>query len=355
MASSYSSTVSKTYASGNVDENTKKNYLADQNAKFQESADTTAWGNYVKNNINYSPSANVQQAYANMNAMKDATKPFEQELSDIYSQIKGRPAFSYNMNADALYQNYKNQYVTLGQNAMRDTMGQAAALTGGYGSSYSQTAAQQTYQAYLQELNNKLPELYDRALNAYNAEGDRLNNLYSLASNQYDNAWNKYQDASSFYQNERNADQSAWSTRLGTATDLYTSGRQFDYQNFVDQRAYNSQEYWNQLNSAQTTESQTTSWTESGGGSGGGYSGGNDSSSNVNTSGVYWTEAQMKQHMYNLIAAGGSSSDIRNNINENVKNGWIDPNKATWMKNLNTQQLREDVAYDLSRGKAYYG
>lgn len=57
---------------------------------------------------------------------------------------------------------------------MRDTMGRATALTGGYGSSYAQSVGQQQYDAYLQRLADILPDTYGMALDAYKAEGDEL-------------------------------------------------------------------------------------------------------------------------------------------------------------------------------------
>ena len=55
-----------------------------------------------------------------------------------------------------------------------DTMGQAQAMTGGYGNSYAQTVGQQTYQGYLQGLNDQVPALYQLALDKYNSEGNQL-------------------------------------------------------------------------------------------------------------------------------------------------------------------------------------
>ena len=72
---------------------------------------------------------------------------FEDQLRDLYSQIQDRPDFSYDVNADPLYDMYKDKYVQQGKLAMKDTMGQAAALTGGYGSTYGQQVGQQTYDA----------------------------------------------------------------------------------------------------------------------------------------------------------------------------------------------------------------
>lgn len=102
------------------------------------------------------------------------------QLNEKVDQINNYGPFSYDLNGDALYQQYKDQYITQGQMAMMDTMGQAQAMTGGYGNSYAQSVGQQTYQGYLQQLNDKVPELYQLALNQYNQGKDDLYNQASL-------------------------------------------------------------------------------------------------------------------------------------------------------------------------------
>ena len=99
---------------------------------------------------------------------------FDGQLADLYAQISGRPKFEYDVNADPLYQQYKDNYVQQGKLAMRDSMGKAAALTGGYGSTYSQQVGQQTYDAYLKDLSAIIPELYGQAYDQYQDEGDKL-------------------------------------------------------------------------------------------------------------------------------------------------------------------------------------
>lgn len=116
------------------------------------------------------------------------------QLNDLYTQIMNRPGFSYDLNADMLYQQYKDQYVNQGQQAMKDTMGQSAALTGGYGSSYGQAVGQQQYDAYLQRLNEVIPDLYDRAYQQYQDEGDVLMQQYSIAKDAEDTAYDRYID-----------------------------------------------------------------------------------------------------------------------------------------------------------------
>jgi hypothetical protein len=64
---------------------------------------------------------------------------------------------------------------------MRDTMGTAAALTGGYGNSYANLVGNQAYQGYLGQLNSMVPSLYDRAYKVWQDEGDDLLARYQLA------------------------------------------------------------------------------------------------------------------------------------------------------------------------------
>ena len=108
---------------------------------------------------------------------------WQTHLDDTINKILNKEEFSYDLNGDALYQQYKDQYTTQGQMARMDTMGQAAAMTGGYGNSYAQGVGQQTYQGYLQQLNDKVPELYQLALSQYNQENQDLKDQASMFAN----------------------------------------------------------------------------------------------------------------------------------------------------------------------------
>lgn len=120
---------------------------------------------------------------------------WDDQVNALADQILNRPQFQYDLNADAMYDQYANQYRLLGQQAMQDTMGQAAGLTGGYGSSYAQTAGQQAYQGYLDRLNEVVPELYAQARTAYDQQGQDLYSQLGLAQNMYDTEYGQYQDA----------------------------------------------------------------------------------------------------------------------------------------------------------------
>lgn len=154
--------------------------------------------------FNHTKSDAVAQAEA-MLQQHLSTKPgdfsfgMQAGWDDIMNKILNREKFSYDLNGDALYQQYKDQYTTQGKLAMMDTMGQAAAMTGGYGNSYAQSVGQQAYQGYLQQLNDKVPELYQLALNQYNQEGQDLYNQYGLYADKYKQEYGEHRDKVSDY------------------------------------------------------------------------------------------------------------------------------------------------------------
>lgn len=155
---------------------------------------------YVESDVVKQAEAMLQQQMAAKPG--EYSSQWQSQLDDVINRILNREDFSYDVNADALYQQYKDQYTRQGKLAMMDTMGQAAALTGGYGNSYAQTVGQQTYQGYLQQLNDVVPELYQLALDQYNQEGDDLYNQYSLLANQDEMDYDRYRDMVSDYYND---------------------------------------------------------------------------------------------------------------------------------------------------------
>lgn len=140
------------------------------------------------------------------------------ELERLYAAITGRPAFSYDPASDPVYNSYAQSYWRRGRLAMRDTMGQAAALTGGYGSSYAQSVGQQQYDSYLQSLGEALPELYGMAWQRYNAEGDALKTAWELASERSEVRRESEREAA---EREAAAQKSAETARRGNYDRLY--------------------------------------------------------------------------------------------------------------------------------------
>ena len=159
---------------------------------------------------------------------------YGQQMQEALDAIRKRKKFSYDLNGDALYQQYKDKYVQQGKQAMQDTMGQAAALTGGYASTYGQAVGQQQYDAYLQNLNDVVPELYQLALSRYQMEGDDLKTQYSLLADQYQQEYGQYRDKVGDWQTERNF-----------LSGRYDSERNLDYGMWGDARDFAYTDYRN--------------------------------------------------------------------------------------------------------------
>ena len=115
---------------------------------------------------------------------KDEYKLWDERMKNAAEAYATRPAFTYNPADDPLYNQYKEQYIRQGRLAMQDTMGQARANNGGYGTSYAQTAGQQAYNSQIGQLNDKIPQLYQVALDRYQNAGTELMNQYNFAAQQ---------------------------------------------------------------------------------------------------------------------------------------------------------------------------
>lgn len=246
----------------------------------------------------YQESDAVKQANALLEQYQ-ANKPGEfgyskqDQMDSIMDQYMNRDKFSYDLNGDALYQQYADQYKSQGKLAMMDTMGQAAAMTGGYGSSYAQTVGQQTYQGYLQQLNEVVPELYQMAYDQYNQEGQDMLNQYGLLSNERDQEYGVYRDQVSDYYTElqRLTENARYLSE--TEYNKYLEELNFKYGMFSDDRSYKYQterdtvadEQWakefeeaqRQYNEQAKLNREQFEWQKknSGGSSGGSSSGGN--------------------------------------------------------------------------------
>lgn len=232
----YASLMEKAAASG--DYTSAARYEKQRNAKIKgEGLDYETSDYYSKylpeNRYTYDPSKN------------DAYQRANDQATEIYDKIMNRGEFTFDLNKDKLYQQYRDLYAQMGRSAMEDTMGQGAALTGGYGSTYSQNAGQQAYNAYLQKLNEVVPELYTAAYDRYNQEGQNLMNLYTMARSNADSAYER--DYNQWYnrlQLERSDEDTAYN-RKQTEEQKKLTQEETDYER--------KQNAWSRLSSLITT------------------------------------------------------------------------------------------------------
>lgn len=184
---------------------------------------------------------------------------YASQIDALLDSVLNREGFSYDLESDPLYQQYRKQYIREGDRAMRDTMGNAAALTGGYGSSYGTTAGSQAYDYYLSQLNDRVPELEQQAYQRWQDEGTALLNRLSLLQSLDDTDYSRYRDDVGDYYTDRSfnyqKEQDALSQRNWQA--------EFDYQ-----KAQDAQEQKNWLMNYYASLSRKSGSGSSGSGSG---------------------------------------------------------------------------------------
>lgn len=183
----------------------------------------------------------AKKEYKASSAVTDAKKKLEEHgqkkpdkyvseydgaLRDAMEKILNQGDFQYRLNGDALYRQYRNQAVKNGQRAMEDTMGQAAALTGGYGSSYAQSVGQQAYAQQLDALGDKIPALYRLAMEQYKLRAQGLQDRYRLLGDAENQAYRRYTDSLN-----------AWQAEADRLMQQYTSTKEEDYGAWRDEIA----------------------------------------------------------------------------------------------------------------------
>lgn len=225
------------------------------NNNASASKDTSASNSFKYDDFSYDPyqeSDTVTQAQDALNAQL-AQKPgayqsqWQSQLDEVINKIMNREKFSYDLNGDALYQQYKDKYIKQGKMAMGDAIGQASAMTGGYGNSYAQSVGQQAYQAQLENLNDVVPELYQMAYDKYNQEGQDLYNQASLLGSQEERDYGRYRDSVGDWQTERDYLAGRYDSEREYDYSKYNNEREFAYGQYADDKTYAYNEYRNAI------------------------------------------------------------------------------------------------------------
>lgn len=137
------------------------------NAKFKQPAVVTEADNYINNQLK---------------VIQSGKTSYSDQVKDMMSQIMGRDKFAYDVDSDPLFQQALASAMNSGKQAMQDTMGQASALTGGYGSTYATMAGNQAYNSFVQDAYNNLPQYYQMAMEAYQMEGDEMYRQFDMVN-----------------------------------------------------------------------------------------------------------------------------------------------------------------------------
>lgn len=171
------------------------------------------------------------------NAPGEFQSQYSSDIQNIINSIKNRPQFNTDdVFQSDLYTTMREQAIKNGQKSMRDTMGNAQAATGGYGSTYAQAAGQQAYDNALANFNNTTLDIYDRVYNQYLQEGQELYNKLNMYNNQDAIDYNRYRDTVSDYYNDLNYYAGRYDSSWGQDMSQYQQNEQM--QQWAENYAY---------------------------------------------------------------------------------------------------------------------
>ena len=184
---------------------------------------------------------------------------YSDQVKEMIDKIQNREKFEYDVDSDMLFQQYLASSMASGKTAMQDTMGQASALTGGYGSTYATSAANQQYNAYIQDAYNNLPEYYQMAMEAYQMEGQEMYNQLAMLNEadatEYQRLYNSwtanFSNTQQMYQNSYNEWQGGVNNAVNSANlQLNEHGQIFDqaYKSYLAVSDNAQQMYQNEYN-----------------------------------------------------------------------------------------------------------
>lgn len=226
-------------------------------------------------------------------------------LADKYMRDYDNSKFSYDFNTDPVYQAAKQAYINQGKIAAKNVAAQAAKFTGGYGNSYGTMAAQQQYNAALQNANDIIPELQNAAYSRYQNDLAKKQNLanWYLQNSRYKKEDERYADELAYSRDrdrisdERYADELAYSRERDKVSDTryadelaYSRGRdKISDERYADETKYNreqaAKEWEYKLAQAAAKSSGSSSKRSSGKSSSGSSSGKSSGASGVSSSG----------------------------------------------------------------------
>lgn len=285
---SLTDTINSSYSKS--DEVKNKYQEADNNySNYKELANTTdiidqsTW-DALNSKFAASDAYNQAMQYTNqlLEKLNSGKTSYTDQIKDLMSQIQNREDFEYDVDKDTLFQQALASAMGSGKSAMQDTIGQASALTGGYGSTYATSAGNQAYNAFIEDAYNNLPEYYNMALQAYQAEGqemyqqlDMLNaadatewgrtydtwqSNFANAQQMYNQEYGAWQDSITNAYNNANLQLSEHNQLVNDAYNLYLTSKDTadtlyaqEYQKWADQVSQATQlagmqqtDYWNQ-------------------------------------------------------------------------------------------------------------
>lgn len=138
--------------------------------------------------------------------------PYAEQRDSLMNSLMNREQFSYDPNSDPLFQSYRQMNLREADRATQNTLGQAAAMTGGMPSTAAINAASQAGDYYRAQINDALPQFADSAyqkhIDELGLDFDTLSALNSLSQQKRDE-----------YDTDRNFAYNQWTDELGFQSD----------------------------------------------------------------------------------------------------------------------------------------
>ena len=264
-----SSVTDKAYNSDFKESDNVKNAMSESGTALGNVKNLTSKGQLVSDDTwnslgkKFSTPNSVRQADSYLNSqlqkIQSGKTSYSDQVRDMMDTIMGREKFTYDVDKDPLFQQALASAMGSGKTAMQDTIGQASALTGGYGSTYATSAANQAYNAFIEDAYDNLPQYYQMAMEAYQMEGDDLyrqldmlvgadereysrnvtafDATYQHRNQMYNEAYPQFRDAKNDAYNIANLKLSEHGQLVNDAYNYFNASA--DYANTLYEREYN--------------------------------------------------------------------------------------------------------------------
>lgn len=191
------------------------------------------------------------------------SSPYSTQIDSLLQSVLNRQPFSYDYTTDPSYLAYEDKYKRLGDRAREDTLGDVAALNGGYASSWAVSAASQAQNDYNQQLSDIIPTLYDAAYNRYLTEDSLLRSDLGLLMDVDNTNYSRYRDTVGDAQWQTNFDYDAYRDSVGDSQwkqtfdrSVYESDRSYERGVYESDRSFDWQQYTDKWNMSNTEATQ---------------------------------------------------------------------------------------------------
>lgn len=176
-------------------------------------------------------------------------------VDKMWDRVMNGEEFSYDVESDPNYQVYKDMYTREGNRAMQDTLAQVAQNAGG-NNSYAVSAAAQANNYYMQQLADKVPELYNAAYNRYMNEENLKRQDLEIARMLESDDYNRYL-----------GDMGVFQTNVGLANNMINSQLDREYQERawdynVDRNAILDERYKDETAYGREQDAKNWAWME---------------------------------------------------------------------------------------------